>query len=163
MKIFEKDPPNSIWDWIKHKYWNIISYDYRPFQLYYRIKCFLWHRYTTIKPRTLKYHTWCDRCTLLPHIMFEILSQYIEREAENIEWYGEYGHKINVDGKEVFVRDEMQFLYDWWHKIYLGEYPNQTEETWKNLSKSKPEFYIDANNMWNPKFSTEEKAMAYKD
>jgi len=161
MKIFEKDPPNSIWDWIQHKYWDIIPYDYRPSRIYYRLKCFLWHRYTTIKPRTLKYHTWCDRCVLIPHMMFEILSQYVEREADNIEWYGEYGHKIKVNDEEVFVRDEMQFLYDWWHKTYLGEYPNKNNEIWKNLDDVMPEYYFDANNMWNPQFSTEENATLY--
>ncbi len=98
---------------------------WRPHNLWYKFKCWAWHRYTTVKPRTLKYHTWCDRNVLLAHAMFEILTQFIEEECSpgHVEWYGTDGHKITVDGEEKYVRDEMQDLYDWWHQQYLKRYP----------------------------------------
>lgn len=121
----------TLWDKIRHTYWRIIPYDWRPGQIVYRLKCFLWKRYSTVKPRSLP-HTWCDRCELLPHMMFEILSQFIERECSPgiVEWYGEYGHKITVDGEERYVRDEMQSLYDWWHYTYLKAFPETEEALW---------------------------------
>lgn len=108
---------------------------WRPKGLWYKFKCWIWHRYTTIKPRTLDYHTWCDRCELLPHMMFEILSQFIEKECSPgcVEWYGENGHKITVDGKEKYVRDEMQDLYDWWHQQYLKRYSALEEKFWQDV------------------------------
>ena len=120
---------------IRELYWKILPYDWRPGQLWYRIKCFCWHRYTTVKPRYLD-HTWTDRCEVLPHMMFEILSEFIERECqpEYIEWYGEYGRKIG----DKYVRDEMQELYDWWHRVYQKQYPAIEERLWEHAHKHKP-------------------------
>ena len=117
-----------------------ISYDWRPKQIWYWLKCFCWHRYSTIKPRYLD-HQWCDRRELVPELMFEVLSQFIEQECSpgHVEWYGEYGHKVMVDGVEKYVRDEMQSLYDWWHKIYKQEYPKVCDILWDISSGHKPE------------------------
>jgi len=101
-------------------YYKLIPYHLRPKNLWYRFKCWAWRRHTTVKPRTLD-HMWCDRSHLLPHMIFEILSQFIEQECtpERVVWYGEHGHRIE-GGK--YVRDEMQELYDWWHQDYLVNY-----------------------------------------
>ena len=50
--------------------------------------------------------------------MFEVLSQFIENECSPgpIDWEAS-AHMVKVHGKEVNVRDEMQELYDWWHKV----------------------------------------------
>lgn len=114
---------------IRRWYWHLVPYDWRPSSIWYQIKCWAWHRYTTVKPRYLG-HTFIDRCGLLPHIMFEVLSDFVENECSPgcVEWYGEYAHKITVDGKEKFVRDELQELYDWWHKTYNKEYPQREGE-----------------------------------
>jgi len=95
---------------------------WHPKELWYKFKCWSWYRYTTIKPRSLNYHTWCDRGPLMAHMMFEILSQFIEKECSpgRVEW--DYGREIIVDGKKKYVRDEMQELYDWWHQQYLKRY-----------------------------------------
>lgn len=105
---------------------------WRPSNLWYRFKCWAWYRYTTIKPRYLG-HTWCDRTEQLPHMMFEILSQFVEDECSpgHVEWYGDGAHKVIVNGKEKFVRDELQDLYDWWHKEYHIRYPALAENLWQ--------------------------------
>jgi len=120
--------------WIKYKYWWLIPYDWRPMQIWYRVVCFIWHRYTTIKPKTLKYHTWCDRSVLLPHIMFEVLSQFIEQECspDHVDWEAS-NHTVLVNGKIINVRDEMQALYDWWHKVYNDLYIKVDERIWKRI------------------------------
>jgi hypothetical protein len=126
-------------DKIKYWYWDVIPYDYRPSELWSKVKCFLWKRYKIVNPRYLPY-TWCDRRELLAHAMFEILSNFVEKECSPgcVDWYHEYAHKINIDGKEVFVRDEMQHLYDWWHKAYLKEYAEIEEHLWDLYTKFTP-------------------------
>ena len=147
---------------LKHLYWKI-PYNWRLGQLWYRLKCYLWHRYTTVKPRHLD-HTWCDRCDLLPHMMFEILSQFIEKECSpgHVEWYGEWGHKI--DGK--YVRDEMQELYDWWHSIYNKAYHEEDEKLWKEVSKHRPSIewvpLDDGNFLWDQQWEHEEDKQLYR-
>ena len=95
---------------------------WHPSNLWYRFKCWAWKRYTTVKPRWLD-HTWCDCTDLLPHTMFEILGRFIEQECSPgcIEWYGEEGCTITVNGEDRYVRDEMQELWTWWSDIYVGE------------------------------------------
>jgi hypothetical protein len=70
-------------------------------------------------------------------MMFEILSQFIEKECSpgHIEWYGEWGHKI--DGK--YVRDEMQELYDWWHNVYNKFHHEEDAKLWDKASKHRPD------------------------
>ena len=81
---------------LKYAYWHTVPYDWRPGQIWCRLKCWAWKRYTTVKPRYLD-HTWCDRCDLLPHMMFEILCDFVEKECSPgcVEWYGEHGHKLD--------------------------------------------------------------------
>jgi len=141
-----------------------MPYDWRPGQIWYRLKCFCWHRYTTLKPRYLG-HTWHDRCEILPHMMFEILSQFIEKECEpeeRIEWYGEYGHKIG----DKYVRDEMQELYDWWHEIYNKLYPAICERLWKKSKKYNPTvMWVDIEDDYQeyaPKWATPKDEKFYK-
>lgn len=114
---------------IQYVYWDIVPYDYRPGQLWYRFKCWAWKRYTTIKPRYLP-HTWCDKDHLMAHAMFELLSTFIEDECSpgHVQWYGEYGYKIEVNGQEIYVRDEMQALYDWWHNQYNKAHTEETDK-----------------------------------
>ncbi len=149
---------------LKYLYWKIIPYDWRPGQIWYRLKCWIWHRYSTIKPRYLG-HTWCDRSYLLPHMMFEILSQFVEKECsyEFVEWYGENGHKIN----DKYVRDEMQDLYDWWHYVYNKEYAEVSKILWAEANKHKPhtEFIPivgSDSSRWDPQFNTEEDKLIWR-
>ena len=123
-------------DKIKRYYWQQWPYDWRPGQAWYRLKCFVWHRYTTVKPRNMA-HTWCDRCELLPHMMFEILQQFIEEECSpgHIEWYGEYGHKLD-NGK--YVMDEMKDLAHWWAVVWSKEQQEINDIFWKEAEKHSP-------------------------
>lgn len=155
----------TIWDKIRYKYWDLVPYEYRPRSLYRWLKCWLFKRYTTIKPRYLD-HQWHDRMVILPHVMFEILSQFIEQECSpgHIDWEAS-GHMVKVHGKEVNVRDEMQTLYDWWHKVYNGSYPAVYEELWEEAKECSPTSYFSDLSAgfceYDPKFKTEEDKMTY--
>lgn len=148
---------------IKYAYWNIIPYDWRPGQIWYRLKCFLWHRYTTVKPRYL-HHTWCDRCEIMPHMMFEILAQFIEDECSPgyVQWYGEQGHKITVNGQEKYVLDEMKDLVAWWDDVWNGEWEEVNDILWAEAHKHDPETEwteVDGKphlSYWDPQFKETE-------
>jgi len=136
---------DTLFDKIKYFYWSLVPYDYRPKEILYYWKCRIWRKHNTVRARYLS-PTWYDRCDLLPHIMFEILSQFIEQEcsAEIVEWHGEHGHKINVNGEKKYVRDEMQDLYNWWHITYNKEMKEVEEILWKEVEKHK------CKNVWEP-------------
>lgn len=123
---------------IREFYWSKVSYNWRPRTLWYRFKCLVWHRYTTIKCRYLS-HTWHDRSEVLPHTMFEILSRFVEKECPTscTEWYGEWGPKVQVNGEEKYVRDEMQHIYDWWHAAQT-EYSEVTDLLFDEAKKHLP-------------------------
>ena len=71
--------------------------------------------------------------------MFELLSQFIEKECcpGYIDWYYQDeiypGQKIVLDGEEKWIRDEMQDLYEWWHKVYNKEYEEVNDILWKEI------------------------------
>ena len=113
----DEDYDYTLVEKLKHLYWKTVPYNWRPAQIIYRLKCFLWYRHTVVHPKTLPFYTWCDRCTLLPHTMFQILADFIEQECSpgHIDWESS-GHEIEVDGVIKNVRKEMQDLYDWWKK-----------------------------------------------
>jgi hypothetical protein len=77
-----------------------------------------------------------DKVEVLPHMIFEILSLFIEEECSPgyVEWYGKYGHKI----KGKFVRDEMQELYDWWNKDYNKKRDTLKSKIWAKIYKYSP-------------------------
>ena len=113
--IFRKDKL-TIWDRITLRYYAIVPYEWRPKEVWYNIKCFAWKRYTTVKPRTLG-HTWCDKTNLIPHVLFEMLCDFVETELRN--------GRINWDAFEdqAAARDEMEILYTWWTETYQEDYP----------------------------------------
>lgn len=110
----------SVFEIIQEWYWKLVPYDWRPEEIWYKFKCWAWHRYTTVKPRTLKFHTWCDKTALIPHVLFEMLSDFLESECSpsHVDWYGS-GHKVVVSDTEKYVIDELWDIYYWWHNIYL--------------------------------------------
>lgn len=96
---------------IKAKYWNLVPYDWRPGQIWYRFKCWAWYRYTTVKPRALP-DTWMDRDTILEHMAFEILSQFIEKEKPDLHFDIQYSPN-KLEWSRLFA------LYIWWRFTYL--------------------------------------------
>ena len=149
---------DSMIDKIRYTYWKIIPHDWRPGQIWYRLKCFVWHRYTTVKPRYL-YHTWCDRAEIMPHMMFEILAQFIEDECSpgHVTWYGEDGHKITINGQEKYVLDEMKDLVAWWDTVWNGEWEEVNEILWAEAHKHDP------TSEWTECSEEEESGMSYWD
>lgn len=107
-------------DKIISKYHDLVPYDYRPREVWYKLKCFLFKRYTTVKSRHLG-HTWCDKVELIPYTLFEMLETFVEKECSpgHVVWYGEDGHKILVGMEYKYVRDEMNDLLKWWNEEYI--------------------------------------------
>jgi len=155
----------SLWTAVKYAYWHVVPYNWRPSQMWYRLKCFCWHRYTTIHPTTLPWHTWTDRSELLPHMMFQILTSFVDEECSPgwVDWEGS-GHTIVVDGVEKNVRQEMQDLYDWWKRSQKGEYTDiydadlhkEYEENWAKIEKLGVHGF--EGNKFASKFDSEEDA-----
>ena len=81
---------------------------------------------------------------LLPYTMFEILGQFIEDECSpgHIEWYGEHGHKVTVDGEEKYVRDEMSELWRWWRDDYRVGYDKRRDAIHDEIDKVDDESLI---------------------
>ena len=100
--------------------------------------------------------------------MFEILSQFIERECSpsDIEWYGEYGRKITINGEEKYVRDEMQDLYNWWHYVGNQALDQVRDILWSEALKHRPHtnsIPIEDTDLYEQRlqFATEEDAICY--
>ena len=129
---------------------------FRLKHLWYRIKCFLWFRYTTIKPRYLD-HTYCDVGDLIPHMMFELLSRFIEEDCSPgyRDWYTDYD---KIGGK--FKRDILQDLYDWWHSKYNKEYPEALDILYARLHTHWPTQLV-VDGFFNPQYKTPEDKRAF--
>lgn len=74
-------------------------------------------------------------------MMFEILAQFIEDECSpgRVQWYGEQGHRITVNGKEKYVLDEMRDLVTWWDIVWNGEWGEVTDILWAEAHRHDPE------------------------
>lgn len=105
---------------IRRAYRECVPPDWRPSEIWYWFTCWIWHRYTTIKARTLP-HTWIDRDTVLEHTMFEILCLFIEREKPD-----EHFNMEESNHKEEWVK--LFALYRWWKDQYIPAYNSGKEE-----------------------------------
>jgi hypothetical protein len=88
----------------------------------------------------------------MAHMIFDILTTFIDEECGPdgfVDWYSkDCPHKIEVNGRTVHVRDEMQFLYTWWKKFYLEYYPQVENELWELREETFGEFNLESlNNM----------------
>jgi hypothetical protein len=127
------------WEKIRRVYWRIIPHHLRPGELWYQLKCFLWNRYTTVRPQYLG-HAWCDRSELLPHVMFQILTDFVIKENGGIDIVGT-PLKTHVDwfatDHHTEAWNEMVRLYKWWHNVYIPFF----NDGWKMISKSHDEYH----------------------
>lgn len=84
---------------------------------WYQFKCWVWYRYRTVKPSSLKGHGWVDRDTLMLHCMFQCLVDFVEGEDPF--------NRTDFDHETVrHVKKEIQELYTWWKDVYLKDiYP----------------------------------------
>lgn len=137
MKIIEK---------LDDLYCDLVPWEWRPGQIWRRLTHRFWYRHSTIKPRYMG-HGWANRDELMAHMMFEILSQFIEKECnpEIVEWHGEQPYMVTVampDGwvESRNVRDEMQDLYDWWRDVYHTEYQAVSDILWAEVEKHEPNY-----------------------
>lgn len=78
----------------------------------YRWKCRLWKKYNVVRIKSLE-PTWNDRDAVLAHAMFQILTDFMEKEkpGERIDW--------SYNEEHAHAWKEMTELYDWWHNVYL--------------------------------------------
>lgn len=77
------------------------------YNIWYKIKCKFWYKYSTIKPRYLS-HIWIDRDILLLHCSFEILCNFVEKELDQDHIYWEYNEEYK-NAKQGLID-----LYNWW-------------------------------------------------
>lgn len=119
---------------------------------WYKLKCWVWRRHTTIKPRNLD-HTWCDKTELIPHILFECLSEFIENECSPgiVDWDSDRPHRE--------VRRKMQELYDWWNNHYI---PFYFKDKFTNMICDQMPVGINPDVILNKKFATEAEAKMEK-
>lgn len=99
---------NQITFWDKIRRW----WRHNTSDRIYWWKCRLWRKYNHVRIRTLS-PTWHDRDLVLIHAMFQILSDFMEKEkpAEVTDWN---------DGEEkIHAWKEIQELNNWWHNVYL--------------------------------------------
>lgn len=112
----------TVWDKVEDLYHTIIPFDYRPKNIWYTFTCFAWKRYSTVKPRKLG-HTWIDRSHLVFHVVFEVLSDYVEKELNKLS----EDHPIPVNlGSEYNDWDtaekELREIHNWWINDYNEDY-----------------------------------------
>lgn len=126
-------------DKIKELYWKVWPRWARPSELWYTFTCWAYYRYTTVQPRTLPYHSWCDRDKLLIHMNFEILSQFIEKElkgyrAEDWEYYytEQKDSLIEFGGVKKDPYYVLNYLYEWW-KFY-NEKEDKVGDRWMSFN-----------------------------
>lgn len=89
---------------------------------YYYAKCWLFKRYNRITVKTLP-PTLTDRVEFLPHVMFQVLDDFVQKEAIPgwVDWDGTPEHRA--------ARDKMDELLNWWKNVYLkfDSYQNYDE------------------------------------
>jgi len=73
----------------------------------YYLKCALWHKYNRVHVKTMN-PTWHDSCDLLPHAMFQILRDFVDKECSPgiADWESDDYHKN--------ARAKMDELLNWW-------------------------------------------------
>ncbi len=90
--------------------------------MWYYVKCAIWHRYTTITPRNIA-PTWTDRRELLLHTSFEILMDFVEKEQKGRWTVSDLEAEIASPTDEMSkgwclsylaTATEIEFLYHWW-------------------------------------------------
>lgn len=128
--------------WSRIKYSNIVTFFTGTnirYSIFYKLKCFIFRPYTTIKPRNLG-HTWCDTTELIPHMLFELLERFLVGEMNlSLETYKFVNPPIVVtstkdwkveeivNGKKLNPYKEMARILKWWHTEYIaswnGEHP----------------------------------------
>ena len=74
--------------------------------LWYWLKCRLWHRYNVVYISTLP-PTWQDRDTVLLHAAFQILTDFVDRE-QPFDWFD----VMASNDREYW--EEVLRLYAWW-------------------------------------------------
>lgn len=132
MKIINKNLWDIFYEFVENIWYKIIPYDYRPKHLYYKyIKN--WNK-RRVHSKYLGKHGWCDRTELLPHLIFQVLDDFINEECspEYVDWAAS-GLTVLVDGVSINVRDEMTAISEWWNNIYKKEYPRQCNEIWNRI------------------------------
>lgn len=125
----------------------------------YYLKCLLFKRYNVLKVKTLS-PTWIDRDNLLVHAMFQILTDFFEKEKP-------LGH-FDIDhspNKSEWM--ELHTIYKWWHDIgknFDSVYDYDTIEhsqfEWKSIENGNFELITnysqDEKDYWNQVHKREE-------
>lgn len=87
----------------------------------YFLKCFFWYRYNIIRIRTLPV-TWNDRDDVLLHGVFQILTDFIEKEKP----FEKFVTKNSLNKKDW---DELKEIYCWW-QLRIESTKNDGNKHW---------------------------------
>ena len=144
-----------------YKWWNPKRYRLRGklWEAWYYLKCKVWHRYSTVTPRSLP-PTWCDRDHLMLHAAFEILMDYYEKESAG-RWTVQDLEKVITDPEAdepsrdwcqyyLPIATEIEALYRWWtveRPERMAEYERRLT-VWADLYKKQRDDYTTTNPGW---------------
>jgi hypothetical protein len=101
----------TIFDQIESIYCDIVPYEWRPKQMWYYIKSRFWLKQKIVNPRYLSYG-YHDPVALLPHAMFEVLCNFVERELGPdcyVDW--------DYTPEHSHAYQEFMSLYKWWKEV----------------------------------------------
>lgn len=112
----------KIYDFWLFKIYYSIPHAYRPKEVWYKFKCWAWKRYTTVKPRKLD-HTWIDRSHLVFHVVFEVLSDFVENELDRQS--EDHPTPVNLCSEYNdwnAAEKELREIHKWWINDYDEHY-----------------------------------------
>lgn len=101
----------GLWD---HRAWRLSG---RLTEYWYYWRCRLWTRWNVVRVRTLA-PVYTDRSELLLHVAFQVFTDYMERERDQI-WSSEACREDMASGDgwsadELPRAIEREALYEWW-------------------------------------------------
>lgn len=127
---------NTVWqkinDFFFYNVYLAIPYDCRPKNAWYVFSCWAWKRYSTVKPRKLD-HTWIDRSALIYHVVFEVLSDFVEKELDRVpkylskpppseRTYTPSEEETAMYANQLAIENELREIHKWWTTQYNEEY-----------------------------------------
>ncbi len=99
---------------------------------WYWLRCCLWHRYNVVVCRPLP-PTRCDRDYLLVFAAFQILEDFVDKEADHYHedvyaLYKEAGYDEDRCREEERDWNEIRVLYAWWQQRKKDKYADNYDE-----------------------------------
>lgn len=110
--IFEDDTPCWWRDWLDAAWYRISDFFKSWIYPGYYMRNLLFRRYDRVKLPQVKPYEYAEPAERIKYAVFEMVCDFVDSEEKHpvVEWYGEYGHKI--DGE--YVMDIAKGIREWW-------------------------------------------------